>query len=453
MSAARARGTFCHFGAPVTGPLAAARILLSTLIASPAAAHGGPVISRRQAGALAARGHEVHIAAPDGERTDGLPYGIEIYGRHGARPASFASQRRHPENAAAFSELIRRVSPDIVYDVHGPAWAIDAAKQDGRPVVSMVGDYAWYCLQTFLVDSSLRRCSGPESPGKCFSCIDRNYPLRWRMVHAALRPAARAGILSFPLWEGVSEAADYLPRTRGLVDRFIVGDAQAHDFFAAHGVPENRLVRIPQGLPAQALVRRARAVGSPVQNRPLRVCFVGRPHADKGIHVLAAAFDSLPHHVPVELWLIHSELATPQAVRPRFPSAQRFDDGVASGRIRLIRPKSPDEVFTWMAQADVGIVPSIAYESPSLAMLEFAAQGTPVVRSESRGMEHVIRDGVNGRTFPYGNAEALAGVIREIASSPSILETWRAALPAIGSDAEYAARLEHVFDSVRFKPV
>jgi glycosyltransferase involved in cell wall biosynthesis len=99
------------------------------------------------------------------------------------------------------------------------------------------------------------------------------------------------------------------------------------------------------------------------------------------------------------------------------------------------------------------VVPSIAYESPSLAMLEFVAQGTPVIRSESRGMDHVITDGVNGRTFPYGDAPALAAILRDLAADPSPLEAWRAALPPVASDDQYAARLAQVFDSLRFQHV
>jgi glycosyltransferase involved in cell wall biosynthesis len=447
------RGTVCHFGESVIRALAAARILLSTSIASPGAAHGGPVVSRRHADALAARGHEVCIAAPRGEPASGVAYETTIYGDSSRPRRHFEGQRPRHDDAGDIPELIRRFAPDVVYDVHGPAWAVEAAKAAGRPIVSMVGDYGWYCLQTFLVDSRLHRCSGPESAAKCFACLDRNYPIRWRAVHAALRPAARAGLARFPLLDGVTDALDYLPRMRAVVDRFVVGDAQAREFFTANGVAADRLVEIPQALPAAALVRRPHASGVPVRDRPLRLCFVGRPHADKGIHVLAAAFDALPRDLPVELALVHSQLATAANLRPRFPSARRFDADVARGRIRLVQPATHDDVFAEMARADVGVVPSIAYESPSLAMLEFVAQGTPVVRSESRGMDHVIADGVNGRTFPYGNAQALAAVLRDLATDPSPLERWRAALPPVASDDQYAARLAQVFDSVRFKPV
>ena len=204
-----------------------------------------------------------------------------------------------------------------------------------------------------------------------------------------------------------------------------------------------------QCLPEDALVRRGRDQAAPVRERPLRLGFVGRPHADKGIHVLASAFDSLSRDLPVELWIVHSQLATPGLLRAHFPSPRRFDADVATGRIKLIRPSGQPQVYELMAGMDVGVVPSIAYESPSLAMLEFVAQGTPVVRSESRGMEHVIQDRVNGRTFPYGDSAALAAVIQEIAANPEIISRWRSALPRIGSDDEYAAKLECLFSTLR----
>jgi len=392
----------------------------------------------------------VRLVAPHGEAASGGdPFEVEVYPTGLAPSDTFAPHVPDATAVAALAGIIDRFKPDVLYDVHGPAHAIEAARDAGVPVVSMVGDYSWYCLQSFLVNSRLRRCSGPESARKCFDCLSGNYPLRWRVVHEMLKPAARAGLVGFRLWDGVALSREYSQRMRAAVDAFVVGDAQAQDFFSSHGIATGKITRIPQGLPAGALARREKERTAPVRDRPLRLAFVGRPHADKGIQVLAQAFDSLPRETPVELWIIHSRLATPELLRPLFRSADRFDADLQSGRIKLIRPVDQSRLFELIAKADVGVVPSIAYESPSLAMLEFVAQGTPIVRSESRGMEHVIQDRVNGRTFPYGDAGALAAVIREIVAEPEAISRWQSALPTIGSDDEYAARLETVFSAVR----
>jgi glycosyltransferase involved in cell wall biosynthesis len=150
--------------------------------------------------------------------------------------------------------------------------------------------------------------------------------------------------------------------------------------------------------------------------------------------------------MPAELWIVHRHGATYDYLKGLFPSRRRFGHDLASGRIRLHRPQTQDHLFDVMAQVDVAVVPSLGFESPCLAMLEFVAQRTPVVRSESAGMEHVIQDGVNGRTFPYGDWQALARAIREIVADPGLIERWRAALPRITEEDEYARRLEKVFE-------
>ena len=440
------------------------RVLLSTAIASQRAAHGGPVIARRHALALRRAGVQVSVAAPDGgdARVDG---DIEVHGYRASVPKPLHFPGHRPNRAAADSlaALIDRLRPDILYDVHGPAWAVDAAAQARLPVVSMVGDYAWYCRRTFLVDSRLQRCSGPGSMAKCFSCLNRHYSPQRRLVHIALKHASHLGVpigdvmpgrlASLRLWDAVQESEGYVSQVRGKVDVFVVGDAQAEDFFVAHGVPRGRLVRIAQCLPREALVARRADGDSPrTAARPLRIAFVGRPAADKGIHVLARAFEELPAGLAAELWIVHAEDARRESVEPHFREARRFRSMLEAGRVRLFQPQSNDEVLRLMARADVGIVPSIAFESPSLALLEFVAQGTPVIRSESRGMDHVIQDRVNGRTFPYGDAVALRGILAEVCADPGMLERWRDALPRIGADDDYARSLIAIFARLGAQP-
>jgi glycosyltransferase involved in cell wall biosynthesis len=425
--------------------VAPARILLSTLLASTAAAHGGPVLSRRHAAALCRQNARVLVAAPVGDAERGGPFEVAIYKTRRDPGDFFAPHLPDKVAIASLRALIDRFQPDVLYDLHGPAYAIDAAKEAGLPVVSMVGDYMWYCLMSFLVDSAQKRCSGPESARKCYDCINRSYPIRWQVYHGMLKPAADAGILGFHLHDGVGAAREYRERMRALVDSFVIGDAQADEFFTSNGVPASRVHRIPQGLPASCLARRPRESDETAARRALRLGFVGRPQGEKGMQTLAAAFDSLPPELPVELWIVHAHLATPSRLRRQFPSTVRFLTALRSGRVKLFRPTSHDEVLSLMARIDLGVVPSNAYESPSLALLEFAAQGTPVVRSESRGMEHVIQDGVNGRTFPYGDAAALAAILREIAADRPVLARWRARLPPISTDDDYAGRLLAVF--------
>jgi glycosyltransferase involved in cell wall biosynthesis len=432
------------------------KVLLSTLTFSPTAVHGGPIVAARHANALVRNGAQVCVAAPLAVQPPG-PLVVEGY--KPSRYGLFLDKRPDAYAGAALDRIIERHRPDIVYDVHGPAWAVDAAVRARIPVVSMVGDYGWFCRRSVLVDASVRRCTGPESLEKCFTCLNGAYSAKRRMTHSVLRHAARLGVHapkgldtranSLFLWESLTEAERYVASLREKVDRFVVGDRHAWTFMREHGTASHKLAVIAQCLPDEALqIRRRRPEGIPGRTRPLRIAFVGRPHPDKGLHVLARAFDLLPECSPFELWIVHAHWATASKIEPSFPSAARFRRALAAGRIRLLRPGDSDAVYQIMAHADVGVIPSIAYESPSLVMLEFVAQRIPVVRSESAGMDHVIQDRINGRTFPYGDWLCLADILTGIADDPAILDRWRSRLPQIGSDASYARDLATLFTTV-----
>lgn len=437
------------------------KVLLSTSIASASAGHGGPVVAKRHAQALAGQGLRVCVAAP--ESSYAPAYGairLETYQTSSTKPLHFPGHRPNAKAVDALKRIIGEFGPDLLYDVHGPAWALEAAAASRVPVVSMIGDYAWFCRQSFLVDSDLRRCSGPESLGKCFSCLNGSYSPQRRVAHIALKRAAHMGIpldramagrlASLRLWAAVEQSDAYVAKLRASVACFVIGDRHAEAFFLAHGISRARMALIAQCLPQDALVERRAAAQNarPPIDRALRVGFVGRPNLDKGIHVLARAFEALPKSAPIELWIVHAELATRELVEPHFNCVASFRAALESGRIKLLRPQSDEELYRIMASVDVGAVPSLAFESPSLVMLEFVAQRTPIVRSESAGMEHVIQDGINGKTFPYGDWEALRRVLLEILERPAVLDQWRAALPRVGSDAEYARELIRVFERV-----
>jgi glycosyltransferase involved in cell wall biosynthesis len=438
------------------------KVLLSTSAASATEIHGGPIVARRHAQALSRLGIEVRFAAPcaAAAAVEGLL--VESYPARSWNRGHFADRRPDPEAVAAILGILDRFRPDVLYDVHGPAWPVEAAFERAIPAVSMIGDYSWFCRRHFLVDSRLQRCSGPQSADKCFECANRGKPLRRRVVESAVRQAGRVGLelgsptlpgfAPFDLWHSVKESLAYAEAVRAKVDRFVVGDRHAEQFFEAYGVAPGRIARIAQCLPEDALVPRGGgAAGVPGRDRALRLGFVGRPHPDKGMHVLARALEALPAATPIELWIMHAQMATEEQVAPWFADAAAFRAHLASGRVRLLRPENQDALFRLMASVDVGVVPSIAFESPSLAMLEFVAQGVPVVRSESAGMDHVIQDGVNGRTFPYGDAAALRDRLLEVVARPGVLEEWRRNLPAIGSDARYARALMDLFTQLGTK--
>lgn len=75
---------------------------------------------------------------------------------------------------------------------------------------------------------------------------------------------------------------------------------------------------------------------------------------------------------------------------------------------------------------DLVVVPSVAEECMPLVILEAMAAGTPVAGSRLSGIPEAIVGGETGWVFPIGDAEALAGVLRDAAAA-------RERLPAMGA--------------------
>ena len=55
----------------------------------------------------------------------------------------------------------------------------------------------------------------------------------------------------------------------------------------------------------------------------------------------------------------------------------------------------------------------------------------PVIGSNVPALSELVRDGIDGRLYPAGDARALAAILTEIAADPNLVNTWRSQLPAV----------------------
>lgn len=91
------------------------------------------------------------------------------------------------------------------------------------------------------------------------------------------------------------------------------------------------------------------------------------------------------------------------------------------GRVSLLGMQ-PD-VAPILRLADVLALCSISREGLSVALLEGAAAGVPLVGSDLGGIPEVIRHGENGFLFRPGDAVALAGAIGRLIEDPALRES------------------------------
>jgi len=162
-----------------------------------------------------------------------------------------------------------------------------------------------------------------------------------------------------------------------------------------------------------------------------RVLSVGALKRRKGFHTLVDALIRL-HEGGVKF---HADFAGNLdddgyvlTLTERVRAAGLTDSIIFKGEV------SEEALADLYSRADLFVMPSehagTAFEGLGLVYLEALSYGVPVIGCLESGAEDVIKDGVNGRLVPPGNAAALSDAIRELLADESKYKTMSEAAPA-----------------------
>ena len=171
------------------------------------------------------------------------------------------------------------------------------------------------------------------------------------------------------------------------------------------GIPGSRVVRIPNAVDTVRF-------GSvqPASERAVRLVFVGRLAAEKGLDTLLHAFaDVAPEFPEAHLTLVGTgplDAALKRIVHERCIEAQVSFGGYRS------------DIEAVMAQANVGVLSSL-HEGLSNTLLETMASGLPMIASRISGNEDFVVDGENGWLFEPGDRAGLARCLRLACGLPA----------------------------------
>lgn len=187
-------------------------------------------------------------------------------------------------------------------------------------------------------------------------------------------------------------------------------------------LPEERLGLVAHGLSDQA-------VGARIEPHdvPLRLLFVGRLEARKGIDVLLESVVRLASAgYDFELWIIgDTSLPGPTGATYR-EDFERCHPSL-SDRVHFLGRTDDETLRNAYANCDVFVAPS-RFESFGLILLEAMMFSKPVVGTDIGGMREIVTDGESGLLVPPNDPDALTAALQRLLDSAEL----RGALGARG---------------------
>lgn len=349
----------------------------------------------------------------------------------------------------AFHEWLRAERPDVVH-IHTFVTGLDLIEiQHARAagarvfVTSHSSALGWLCLRGTLLRWGDRPCDGLVRPFICAACAlqARGVPRILALAAAAIPPAGARLVdrLDHPVGTAVGLPA-YIRRRQGRqhqlfdhIDTFFALTGAARDMLIANGAPSAKVVVNRLGIDTNAIAPHALAQARR-SIAPITIGYLGRLDPIKGIDDLLRAVRSLSGEVPIRLEVrgpSHDDQS--RAVRAACEAAARADSRITFGGA-----VARGDVSALLATWDLLCCPGLTLEGGPTVALEAMSVGTPVIGARFGGLAELVTDGANGGLVDPGDWRALAGVIRTVAERPSIIDQWRARLPAVRSMGDVA---------------
>lgn len=349
------------------------------------------------------------------------------------------------------SSLAKDIAPDII---HAHGWkdiVAQAAKQAGIHCVVTAHHGGIVCPAGALLNADDEICRIPASDNHCLKCCTKSVPgwrlwypllraipLRWRLCAGERLRRLPFVLFLTPLGTVSCSILDKLQsvRTIGLnADRVIAPSPAIADALVRNGIPANKVVVVPHGipLPERQPLRPDMGKGS------VRFLYVGRISYVKGVHVLLEAFSGLPS----KSYELH--IAGGAVTKPERRYLAKLQAKYASVHVTWHGHLSHDEIPLQIAACDAVVHPAICLEIYGLTIAEALAVGRPVIASRCGGAEAQIRDGENGLLVPPNDAAALRQAIQTMINNPVCLQTMANKSGDVVSIKQHIKVLEKVY--------
>ena len=202
-------------------------------------------------------------------------------------------------------------------------------------------------------------------------------------------------------------------------DRFVAISADIAAEFAAAGYPEDRMMRIPNGVDLHRFQPVTREAAYQLRDRLQlpRKSFIfvysGRLHRHKGLFTLLDAWRHLMAMEKSGHLVLVGENSPNLGVEVEL--RQLVDQHLLRDTITFTGRQ--DDVLPWLQSADAFVLPS-QREGLSISLLEAMAVGLPAVGTRTSGTVELIRPGANGQLVDIGDAAALTRAMASLLRNP-----------------------------------
>jgi len=392
------------------------------------------------AGAQRDRGFDAAIAAPGAANEEYRHEGIRVFrfaGQSGMTLRELYGEGDR-ESAANFTTILNRYRPDILH-LHARTQAVSvllarAARAKGIPTVFTYHTPTVTCARGSMLRWGKEACDGEMRPEQCAPCMmhGKGVPMPAAVVAGRLpvfigRAVGVAG-LEGGLWTALR--APELIRIRHAAVRRMLDEVDhicavcewVRDVLLTNGVPLEKMTLTRQGVPYSAKASGKPAFAVAPEPGALRLAFLGRVDAVKGLETAISAMGQIgvAPDVGPNVTLDIFPVAQGEKARARLESLKQRC--ARDARIRFRTPVAAEEVVATLRNFDALLVPSEWLETGPLVVYEAFAAGIPVIGSRLGGIAELIDDGVNGILVPPASVSEWARAISRLAREPGVLE-------------------------------
>jgi glycosyltransferase involved in cell wall biosynthesis len=217
-----------------------------------------------------------------------------------------------------------------------------------------------------------------------------------------------------------------------------------HDLLLLNDVPASKVSISRQGVswtPHQTAAPWKFSIEE--ESREMRVAFVGRLDATKGLHVLIDAFRMIPTlNISLHVYGIVQGSASAEYLTKML--------ALSSGdrRITFHDPIPPGEVVARLRHYDLLAVPSQCMETGPMVVLEAFAAGVPVLGWNLGGISEIVRHGVDGLLIDPGPVMRWADILRRLTEDAKLRTQLKAGVRPPRSSLDAAHEMFALYNSI-----